>query len=146
MTVMKFRNCKPHYLWLALKRKVGEKELPVGELHLRVQWTSDELERPQEALPSWALDVQLRGVGLSVIEATVLKFPREVSADFTVSCSSAVNLPHQAILLWANHHMKSMYIPKVCLTRKRQDLKRCLLRSSIHRLYCMPFFLDWCHV
>ncbi len=75
---MRFRNCKPHYLWLPLKRRSGDREVPVGELHLRIQWTSDELERPSEAVPSWALDVQLCGVGLSVIEATVLKFPREV--------------------------------------------------------------------
>ena len=78
LSAIKFRNCKPHYLWLPLKRRVGERELPGGELHLRVQWTSDELERPMEALPSWALDVQLKGVGLSIIEANVLKFPREV--------------------------------------------------------------------
>ncbi len=46
---MRFRNCKPHYLWLPLKRRSGEREVPVGELHLRIQWTSDELERPSEA-------------------------------------------------------------------------------------------------
>ena len=79
VTAMRFRNCKPHYLWLPLKRKTGEKETAVGELHLRIQWTSDEMEKPQEALPTWALDVQLRGVGLSVIEAKMLNFPREVS-------------------------------------------------------------------
>lgn len=78
MTAMKFRNCKPHYLWLPLKRKAGEKEATVGELHLRIQWTSDELERPQESMPTWALDVQLRGVGLSLIEAKLLNYPREV--------------------------------------------------------------------
>ena len=78
LTAMKFRNCKPHYLWLPLRRRIGDKEQSVGELHLRIQWTSDELEKPQEALPSWALDVQLRGVGLSVIEAKMLNFPREV--------------------------------------------------------------------
>ena len=87
MTAMKFRNCKPHYLWLPLKRKAGDRELSVGELHLRVQWTSDELERPQEALPTWALDIQLRGVGLSVIEAKMLNFPREARLLLPCPCS-----------------------------------------------------------
>ena len=84
LTAMRFRNCKPHYLWLPLKRKSGDRELPSGELHLRIQWTSDEYERPPEAVPSWALDVQLCGVGLSVIEAGSLKFPREVRNPLSI--------------------------------------------------------------
>lgn len=78
--MLKFRSCKPHYLWLPLRRRGSEKQVPVGEVHLRVQWTSDEAERPMECVPSWALDVQLKGIGLSIIETTVLKFPREVSS------------------------------------------------------------------
>lgn len=95
MTAMKFRNCKPHYLWLPLKRKMGDKEITAGELHLRIQWTSDEIEKPQEGLPSWALDVQLRGVGLSVIEAKMLNFPREV-------CSIPSHMQH---MLWGSEQM-----------------------------------------
>lgn len=79
---MKFRNCKPNYMWLPLKRK-NNLSVSTGELHLRIQWTSDEIDRASdEEQPSWALDVQLNGVGCSLIEANELNFPREVNLAF----------------------------------------------------------------
>ena len=78
MHVVKFRNCKPHYLWVNLVKRIGDREVSAGELHLRVQWSSEELNRPTESLPTLALEVSLHGVGLSIIEASVLKLPREV--------------------------------------------------------------------
>lgn len=78
LPLLKFRSGKPHYLWLPVHRRQSDKEVVTGEVHLRVQWTSDLVGQPAQSGPSWAFEVQLKGIGLSVIETLVLKFPREV--------------------------------------------------------------------
>lgn len=84
LPAMKFRNCKPSYMWLPLKRKNSDLRNSIGELHLRIQWTSDEVERsPSEEQPSWALEVHVNGVGYSLIEANELNYPREVNIAWT---------------------------------------------------------------
>ena len=78
---MRLCDCKPYYLWLPLhKRSAGEREALAGELHLRLQWSSEELERPTDVHASLALEVQLAGIGLSIVEASVAKLPREAQS------------------------------------------------------------------
>ena len=86
LPAMKFRNGKPHYLWLPLKKYRGEIRSKAGEVHLRIQWVSDEIDKaPDQQQASWALEVSLNGVGYSIIEANELNFPREVSF-FPIVC------------------------------------------------------------
>ncbi|KAK9808775.1 hypothetical protein WJX72_003363 [[Myrmecia] bisecta] len=77
VAVMRFRDCKPHYMWLPLQKR-NERDAVAGELHLRVQWSSDEVDHTADASAAMALEVMLRGIGVSIVEASVMKLPKEV--------------------------------------------------------------------
>ena len=94
LQVKEFGNGQPHYRWLpiqgsALHRRSaldhglgkdkGEVVPPVAELHVRVQWSNEELVQSNNDAPSFTADVALSGIGVSVVDASFLRLPREVS-------------------------------------------------------------------
>ena len=95
LPVMRLQDAKPHYMWLALHPTAPSKgrssldpsvhgatasapPAPVCELHLRLQWTRDEPEERADTSPSFAVEVGLCGVGVSIVDASSLRLPREV--------------------------------------------------------------------
>ncbi|DBA93880.1 TPA: hypothetical protein ACH3X3_013925 [Trebouxia sp. C0006] len=75
--VMRLHEGKPHYTWLPLQKRT-DKDSVSGEVHLRMQWISQELDTPADAALNLAVDVLLHGIGLSVVESSVKALPREV--------------------------------------------------------------------
>ena len=75
--VMRLHDGKPHYTWLALQKRTDRDNVS-GEVHLRMQWISEELDTPADAALNLAVDVLLHGIGLSVVESSVKALPREV--------------------------------------------------------------------
>ena len=88
---MRFSDGKPHYLWLPIHANILSRKSveatssggsqgppPTGELHVRVQWTNEELEQATEALPSFVAELGLCGIGMSFVDASFLRLPREV--------------------------------------------------------------------
>jgi hypothetical protein len=75
--VMRLHEGKPHYTWLPLQKRT-DKDNVSGEVHLRMQWISQELDTPADAALNLAVDVLLHGIGLSVVESSVKALPREV--------------------------------------------------------------------
>lgn len=100
LPVMRFSDSKPHYLWLPmhgnpLARRSGmdpgasNQEPPsTGELHVRVQWTNEESEQATDDLPSLVAELGLCGIGVSVVDASFLRLPREVRARSLLVCIS----------------------------------------------------------
>ena len=43
-----------------------------------VQWTRDEPQEQAEAMPSFTVEVGLCGIGVSIVDASSLRLPREV--------------------------------------------------------------------
>lgn len=43
-----------------------------------MQWTRDEPQEQAEALPSFTVEVGLCGIGISIVDASSLRLPREV--------------------------------------------------------------------
>ena len=74
---MRFRDGKPHYLWLPLSRR-NERDSVSGSLHLRLQWSSEEADNPSDSSKTLMVEIALKGIGISFVEASVLKLPREV--------------------------------------------------------------------
>jgi len=75
--LMRLHEGKPHYTWLPLQKRT-DKDNVSGEVHLRMQWISQELDTPADAALNLAVDVLLHGIGLSVVESSVKALPREV--------------------------------------------------------------------
>lgn len=75
--VMRLHDGKPHYCWLPLQKR-NEKDSVCGEVHLRMQWCSQDLDNPVDAVLNLAVDLALHGIGLSVVESSVKALPREV--------------------------------------------------------------------
>ena len=76
---MRLHEGKPHYTWLPLQKRT-DKDSVSGEVHLRMQWISQELDTPTDAALNLAVDVLLHGIGLSVVESSVKALPREVKS------------------------------------------------------------------
>ena len=87
VAVMRLHEGKPHYTWLPLQKR-SDKDNVSGEVHLRMQWISEELDTPPDAALNLAVDVLLHGVGLSVVESSVKALPREVGPcpSFSAHC------------------------------------------------------------
>lgn len=75
--VMRLHDGKPHYTWLPLQKRT-DRDSVSGEVHLRMQWISEELDTPADAALNLVLDMLLHGIGLSVVESSVKALPREV--------------------------------------------------------------------
>ena len=75
--VMRLHDGKPHYTWLPLQKRT-DRDSVSGEVHLRMQWTSQELDTPADAALNLVVDMLLHGIGLSVVESSVKALPREV--------------------------------------------------------------------
>ncbi|KAL0042783.1 hypothetical protein WJX79_011021 [Trebouxia sp. C0005] len=75
--VMRLHEGKPHYTWLPLQKRTDRDNVS-GEVHLRMQWISQELDSPADAALNLVVDVLLHGIGLSVVESSVKALPREV--------------------------------------------------------------------
>ena len=104
MTVpaMRLHEGKPHYTWLPLQKR-SDKDNVSGEVHLRMQWVSQELDIPADAALNLAVDVQLHGIGLSVVESSVKALPREV-----ILCQTASDIvPGQAVASIVRHGTRS---------------------------------------
>lgn len=80
--VMRLHDGKPHYCWLPLQKRT-EKDTVSGEVHLRMQWSSEDLDNPVDAVLNLAVDLVLHGIGLSVVESSVKALPREVAHSST---------------------------------------------------------------
>ena len=75
--VMRLHDGKPHYCWLPLQKR-SDRDSVGGEVHLRMQWSSQDLDNPVDAVLNLAVDLALHGIGLSVVESSVKALPREV--------------------------------------------------------------------
>ena len=119
-----FRDARPHYLWLPLRRPAppavsssaaaaaaagqsprkspspgqggsaarnptdhpgfnpsyepGGEPAAAGELRVRVQWAPEDAPGGSSAGDALALELVLSGVGVSIVEASVTRLPREV--------------------------------------------------------------------
>jgi hypothetical protein len=71
-----FQNGHPQYMWLSLINKISG--APAGEVRLRVHWTNQDAGGIEDPQPTLSIQVSLRGIGLSVIEASLVKLPCEV--------------------------------------------------------------------
>lgn len=49
-----------------------------AQVRVRLQWTKDEPEEHADTSPSFAVEVGLCGVGISIVDASSLRLPREV--------------------------------------------------------------------
>ncbi|KAK9809768.1 hypothetical protein WJX73_004442 [Symbiochloris irregularis] len=97
LQVRDFSSGQPHYLWLPLhppslqrssalalglqatpKPEQAGARAPVAELHVRVQWSSEDLAQAHDTSPSLTAELALSGVGISVVDASSLRLPREV--------------------------------------------------------------------
>ena len=85
LPVMRFRDGKPHYLWLPLSRR-NERDTVSGSLHLRLQWSSEEADNPSDSSKTLMVEIALKGIGISFVEASVLKLPREVWRSELLLC------------------------------------------------------------
>lgn len=57
----------------------NDKGEDTGEVYLRLKWHGDKTECDKMADSSgFVFDVQLEGIGISVIESSVFKLPREI--------------------------------------------------------------------
>jgi hypothetical protein len=74
----RFRDSKPAYLWLPICRGDHGQGSSCGEIRVRVQWMLEETQDVEDAGPTVSLKVELRGIGLSLVEASIMKLPREV--------------------------------------------------------------------
>ena len=88
VAVMRLHDGKPHYCWLPLQKRT-EKDSVSGEVHLRMQWSSEDLDNPVDAVLNLTVDLALHGIGLSVVESSVKALPREVnnSIVFVMPCN-----------------------------------------------------------
>lgn len=88
VAVMRLHDGKPHYCWLPLQKRT-EKDSVSGEVHLRMQWSSEDLDNPVDAVLNLTVDLALHGIGLSVVESSVKALPREVnnSLVFVMPCN-----------------------------------------------------------
>lgn len=77
VAVMRLHDGKPHYAWLPLQKRT-DRDSVSGEVHLRMQWISEELDTPADAALNLVVDMLLHGIGLSVVESSVKALPREV--------------------------------------------------------------------
>ncbi|KAL3144166.1 hypothetical protein ABBQ32_003950 [Trebouxia sp. C0010 RCD-2024] len=77
VAVMRLHDGKPHYAWLPLQKRT-DRDSVSGEVHLRMQWVSEELDTPADAALNLVVDMLLHGIGLSVVESSVKALPREV--------------------------------------------------------------------
>lgn len=82
---MRFRDGKPHYLWLPLSRR-NERDSVSGSLHLRLQWSCEEADNPSDSSKTLMVEIALKGIGISFVEASVLKLPREVWRSAILLC------------------------------------------------------------
>eukprot|EP00884_Botryococcus_braunii_P017933 jgi/Botrbrau1/4823/Bobra.0325s0039.2 len=71
-----FQNNQPRYMWLTLLNKISG--AGAGELRLRVHWTSHNVAGTENLQPTLSIGVSLQGIGLSVIEASLVKLPCEI--------------------------------------------------------------------
>lgn len=85
VAVMRLHDSKPHYCWLPLQKRT-EKDTVSGEVHLRMQWSSEDLDNPVDAVLNLAVDLVLHGIGLSVVESSVKALPREVMHSCVLTC------------------------------------------------------------
>ena len=83
---MRLHDGKPHYCWLPLQKRT-ERDSVSGEVHLRMQWSSEDLDNPADAVLNLAVDLVLHGIGLSVVESSVKALPREVNHKHAKSAS-----------------------------------------------------------
>ena len=83
---MRLHDGKPHYCWLPLQKRT-EKDTVSGEVHLRMQWSSEDLDNPVDAVLNLTVDLALHGIGLSVVESSVKALPREVKRSLVSFCS-----------------------------------------------------------
>lgn len=116
LPVMRFSDGKPHYLWVPLhstgigRKSVGHPSIEpdshaLGELHVRVQWSHEESEEAAEALPAIAADLALCGVGMSFVDASFLRMPREVphhSHTLVLTCADPEQNEWPAMRLLCN--------------------------------------------
>lgn len=86
---------QPHYQWLPLQRSSAAAmglqapseseqagaQAPVAELHVRVHWSSEDLAQANDTSPSLTAELALSGVGISVVDASFMRLPREVCAQ-----------------------------------------------------------------
>ena len=83
--VMRLHDGKPHYTWLPLQKRT-DRDSVLGEVHLRMQWISEELDTPADAALNLVVDMLLHGIGLSVVESSVKALPREVGLHIVPGC------------------------------------------------------------
>ncbi len=111
--LMRLHEGKPHYTWLPLQKRT-DKDNVSGEVHLRMQWISQELDTPADAALNLAVDVLLHGIGLSVVESSVKALPREVRSRLLC------NGWHSLIKPWKCEHACLLVIQESLSSRAAQ--------------------------
>jgi len=80
VSVWNLRDGKPHYSWLPLKANPEFRDRSIrGEIRIRVRWIIDTAGYTGSPLDSGiSVNVSLNGIGISIIEASATKLPREL--------------------------------------------------------------------